>query len=102
MKRARLREASSTGVILALGVLLGAGGFLIVERMTRVNYTPPAFEQNQSIQQVQAAPERAQPFGTCDDARAAGAAPVYWGEPGYGEHLDRDGDGIACEPYRGR
>ncbi|MFC4594438.1 excalibur calcium-binding domain-containing protein [Sphingobium tyrosinilyticum] len=24
------------------------------------------------------------------------------GQPGYGAHLDRDGDGVACEPYRGR
>lgn len=37
----------------------------------------------------------------CDDARAAGAAPIYWGEPGYRSGLDRDNDGIACEPYPG-
>ncbi|WP_445928439.1 excalibur calcium-binding domain-containing protein [Methyloversatilis sp. NSM2] len=24
------------------------------------------------------------------------------GEPDHGPHLDRDGDGIGCEPYRGR
>lgn len=41
-------------------------------------------------------------FANCDAARAAGAAPVHRGEPGYGPHLDRDGDGIGCEPYRGR
>jgi hypothetical protein len=33
----------------------------------------------------------------CSEARAAGAAPVYRGDPGYGPHLDRDGDGIGCE-----
>lgn len=38
-------------------------------------------------------------FRNCD---AAGAAPVHRGDPGYGPHLDRDGDGIGCEPYRGR
>ncbi|WP_051322602.1 excalibur calcium-binding domain-containing protein [Luteimonas sp. J29] len=42
------------------------------------------------------------PFANCDEARAAGAAPVRRGEPGYGPHLDRDNDGIGCEPYRGR
>ncbi|MFD8060353.1 excalibur calcium-binding domain-containing protein [Streptomyces cyaneofuscatus] len=21
------------------------------------------------------------------------------GDPGYGDHLDADGDGVACEPY---
>ncbi|WP_159695765.1 excalibur calcium-binding domain-containing protein [Massilia sp. 9I] len=41
-------------------------------------------------------------FANCAAARAAGAAPVKIGEPGYGPHLDRDGDGIGCEPYRGR
>ncbi|HDS1139489.1 TPA: excalibur calcium-binding domain-containing protein [Stenotrophomonas maltophilia] len=23
-------------------------------------------------------------------------------DPGYGPHLDRDNDGVGCEPYRGR
>ena len=52
------------------------------------------------------APARTAPsrgaFANCSEARAAGAAPVRRGEPGYGPHLDRDGDGIGCEPYRGR
>ena len=38
----------------------------------------------------------------CKEARAAGAAPLYRGQPGYRSELDRDGDGIACEPYYGR
>jgi hypothetical protein len=41
-------------------------------------------------------------FPNCDAARAAGAAPLYRGEPGYRPPLDRDGDGVACEPYRRR
>ena len=36
-------------------------------------------------------------FESCDAARAAGAAPVRRGDPGYGDHLDGDGDGTACE-----
>jgi hypothetical protein len=36
-------------------------------------------------------------YENCDAARAAGAAPVYAGDPGYGRHLDRDGDGVGCE-----
>jgi hypothetical protein len=39
-------------------------------------------------------------FANCAEARAAGAAPVRRGEPGYGPHLDRDGDGVGCEPRR--
>jgi len=36
-------------------------------------------------------------YKNCIEARAAGAAPLYTGQPGYGSHLDRDGDGVACE-----
>lgn len=36
-------------------------------------------------------------YPNCAAARAAGAAPIYRGQPGYGTHLDRDGDGKACE-----
>jgi hypothetical protein len=36
-------------------------------------------------------------YPNCAAARAAGAAPVRQGQPGYGSHLDRDGDGIGCE-----
>lgn len=39
-------------------------------------------------------------FANCAQARAAGAAPVRRGERGYGPHLDRDGDGVGCEPRR--
>lgn len=36
-------------------------------------------------------------FANCSEARAAGAAPVRRGDPGYGPHLDRDHDGVGCE-----
>ncbi|MFD5618641.1 excalibur calcium-binding domain-containing protein [Streptomyces yangpuensis] len=36
-------------------------------------------------------------YRNCDAVRAAGAAPIRRGDPGYGRHLDRDGDGIGCE-----
>ena len=36
-------------------------------------------------------------YENCTDARNHGAAPLYKGDPGYGPHLDRDGDGVACE-----
>ncbi|WP_442957866.1 excalibur calcium-binding domain-containing protein [Phenylobacterium sp.] len=53
-----------------------------------------------------ASPVRAAPgpkaFQSCAAARAAGAAPMSRGDPGYNPNLDGDGDGLACEPYRGR
>ena len=36
-------------------------------------------------------------YANCSAARAAGAAPLYAGEPGYSSKLDRDKDGVACE-----
>ena len=36
-------------------------------------------------------------YANCTAARAAGAAPIYAGQPGYGTHLDRDRDGIGCD-----
>lgn len=36
-------------------------------------------------------------YKNCTAARAAGVTPLYRGQPGYGKHLDRDGDGVACE-----
>ncbi|WP_028477892.1 excalibur calcium-binding domain-containing protein [Nocardia sp. CNY236] len=35
-------------------------------------------------------------FANCDEVYAAGRAPLFAGEPGYGPHLDPDGDGLAC------
>jgi hypothetical protein len=36
-------------------------------------------------------------YTNCTAVRAAGAAPIHIGDPGYAAHLDRDGDGIGCE-----
>lgn len=36
-------------------------------------------------------------YANCSEARAAGAAPIRRGQPGYSARLDRDGDGIGCE-----
>ncbi|MEG3165893.1 excalibur calcium-binding domain-containing protein [Sphingomonas sp. PB2P19] len=39
-------------------------------------------------------------YSNCNEARAAGVAPIYRGQSGYREGMDGDGDGIACEPIR--
>ncbi|WP_079430259.1 MULTISPECIES: excalibur calcium-binding domain-containing protein [Streptomyces] len=36
-------------------------------------------------------------YKNCDAAKAAGAAPIRRGQPGYRDALDRDKDGIACD-----
>jgi hypothetical protein len=68
-----------------------------------MSFSPSAPQpQTQPVQrwEVRAQSFTAQPaasFANCAAARAAGAAPVRLGEPGYGRHLDRDGDGVGCE-----
>jgi len=68
-------------------------------------YEPGGLSTPAQAGQVQAFAQRPQSsayYRNCDAARSAGAAPLYRGDPGYRSPLDRDGDGIACEPYRGR
>jgi hypothetical protein len=36
-------------------------------------------------------------YANCSAVRAAGAAPIRAGQPGYSRKLDRDGDGVGCE-----
>ena len=43
------------------------------------------------------APAPAAFYANCTAVRAAGAAPIHVGEPGYSRKLDRDGDGVGCE-----
>jgi uncharacterized membrane protein YgcG len=37
------------------------------------------------------------PYANCDAVRAAGAAPIHPGDPGFEPKFDRDGDGVGCE-----
>ena len=43
------------------------------------------------------APVKSVYYKNCTAAWNAGAAPLRRSDPGYAKHLDRDGDGIACE-----
>ncbi|PXW31291.1 UNVERIFIED_CONTAM: excalibur calcium-binding domain-containing protein [Williamsia faeni] len=49
-------------------------------------YTPPPAVDSPSVS-----------YPNCAAAKAAGAAPIYAGQPGYSSKLDRDGDGVACD-----
>ena len=61
-----------------------------IQSLWTLNTSPP--EQVEAI-------EQSVYYNRCDEARAAGAAPIYRGSPGYRDGLDGDDDGIACEPY---
>ncbi len=61
--------------------------------------TPARAEKVQTFAQQ---PQSLAYYSNCNAARSAGVAPLRRGDPGYRSKLDRDNDGIACEPYRGR
>ncbi|QOW64730.1 DUF1524 domain-containing protein (plasmid) [Rothia terrae] len=68
-----------------------------VQQATAPAYVAPPAEQAPTQQvPAQQAPATAV-FANCAEARAAGAAPLYAGSPGYSSNLDGDHDGIACE-----
>ncbi|ABP89810.1 hypothetical protein SSU05_0844 [Streptococcus suis 05ZYH33] len=54
-------------------------------------------EAQSQVQQFTATPSQNTYYPNCKAVRQAGAAPIYHGEPGYGSHVDRDGDGVGCE-----
>lgn len=55
-------------------------------------------EADAAAQEADAAAQPADVYyANCSAVRAAGADPIYAGQPGYSRKLDRDGDGIACE-----
>lgn len=62
-----------------------------------MNEHPVAPAQVEAPAAPPAAPGAEPYFQNCAAARAAGAAPLHAGDPGYRSQLDRDKDGVACE-----
>ena len=60
-------------------------------------YKCPKPKPDPTTQAPEPKPEPDVYYDNCTAARDAGAAPVRRGDPGYGDHLDRDGDGVGCE-----
>ena len=60
-------------------------------------YNFPAFTQEEVA--ARDVVEQSVHYSGCNEVRAAGKAPLHRGDPGYGDHMDGDGDGVACEPY---
>jgi hypothetical protein len=88
----RLVRENGAAIAFVAGLCAGAFAYDFFSRPVAASAPLPAASFTE--------PPQSAPFRTCAAARAAGAAPIYRGEPGYGAHLDRDDDGIACEPYR--
>jgi Excalibur calcium-binding domain len=104
-KKRRREKARATAVHVAVAALLGAGiGIcsIAVSHVGAAALTAKAKGLAVSAGLVRArSPQPGDSWSRCDEARAAGTAPIYKGEPGYRDGLDADGDGIACEHYPG-
>lgn len=90
-----------------MGALLTAALLLIAEApappvVPQDRPRPQATRRATTRRPAASAPRGDVYYPNCDAARAAGAAPIRRGQPGYRAGLDRDGDGIACEPWRSR
>lgn len=106
--RAEAAEAAAREVTVREGRLADAELALatreaaVVEREAQVAAAQAVTAQAQTAPAatpavVQQVPAVSAAYENCTEARAAGAAPVLRGEPGYGPHLDRDDDGVGCE-----
>jgi hypothetical protein len=75
-------------LIVMVTAMIGVVGFILYRWVWNSNLWPA----NQAVLQTTY-------VRGCGDARHRGIAPLYSGYAGYRESLDRDRDGIACEPY---
>ena len=93
-------------VLLCLGIILlgfGAGTYLNRSQSTLFSEPVTLFKtfDVRSLGTRSRPPQAGDQWQGCNAARAAGTAPIYSDEPGYGSHMDGDNDGVACELYRG-
>ncbi|MDR6125716.1 hypothetical protein QE361_001300 [Sphingomonas sp. SORGH_AS802] len=97
------RRSNALSVLLCAAVVGGAlgAGSLAISDGGRADPTSQAHMTLVATGITRARlPQAGDHWGGCNDARAAGTAPIYRGEPGYRETMDGDGDGIACEPIQ--
>ena len=90
-------EAAASAAASASASAAAASASAAAEAAASAAAEQPA--QEQPAQEPQSEPEEQARtyYANCTEAKAAGAAPLYRGEPGYRDKLDRDHDGIACE-----
>jgi hypothetical protein len=83
-----------------IGQVVGAAAVAASIGWTQAPLLNSAWAQLNATPEEIARVEQSVHYSGCSQARAAGAAPLYRGTPGYREGMDGDDDGIACEPYR--
>lgn len=94
-----MRALLLIAALLAAGCNDGGGDLSPTQRAraTPVPFVAPAATARPRATKQAPAPPAEVYFKNCSAARAAGAAPIRRGEPGYRPGLDRDNDGVACE-----
>jgi hypothetical protein len=58
---------------------------------------PPSAASSSASSASASSPAAAPSYASCSDVRAAGAAPIHRGDPGWSDSFDSDGDGVGCE-----
>ena len=76
-------------------VLLGTAGVSSLLGIGGSKAEPKSTPTSTTVQKP-ADPASPVTYANCGEVKAAGKAPIRKGDPGFGSHLDRDGDGIAC------
>lgn len=82
-------------------VVLPAVVFVTVFVAAIADWTAPIAAAKMMIDRVKPEPIPDQHFSGCNAARAAGRENIPSWDPSYRQSMDGDGDGLACEPYRG-
>lgn len=105
----KAHQRRQQGIVAAKVLGLAAAGGLMMGLLTAMSANGSFTGIRSAVQEVAVSsglarkntPMPGAHYSGCNDARAAGVAPLHVGEPGSRSEMDGDGDGIACEPYRG-
>lgn len=89
----RKSKDSFVSTLISSCLVVGAIFFMGAPQMTAT------WQNLQRTPEERAKVEQSVYYSGCNEARAAGAAPIYAGQPGYRPEMDGDSDGIACEPH---
>ena len=83
----------------AMGLTLGFGGttLLFPASVTPAQGVNKLVSESPAMSPDAPAAANSIDYASCSAVRVAGAAPIRRGQPGYGRHLDGDGDGVGCE-----
>lgn len=101
------RKAEPSTTVTKTATVVETATATVVETVVVTQPAPKPVEPNRQPQGFVAPPPAQTPtptpaqssayYSSCAEAKAAGAAPLYQGAPGYRSGLDKDGDGVACE-----